>query len=97
MPTDSRSSKSERAVRTAILIAVPLVGALVPMSLFERAPKVCILRRLGIPCWGCGMTCAIASALRGDFRGAWRHNRRSVIVVPLLAYLWVRALERERV
>jgi hypothetical protein len=43
------------------------------------------------------MTRATASALRGDWRGAWRYNRLSVIVVPLLAFLWVRALYRVRV
>jgi hypothetical protein len=41
------------------------------------------------------MTRAIASALRGDWQGAWRYNRLSVIVGPLLAYLWSRALIRD--
>ncbi|HEY3054619.1 MAG TPA: DUF2752 domain-containing protein [Thermoanaerobaculia bacterium] len=95
MRTDSPSSKSEGIVRLAFLIVVPLVWALVPISLLERAPRVCLLRRMGLPCWGCGMTRAIASALRGDWQGAWRYNRLSVIVGPLLAYLWSRALIRD--
>ncbi|GAC1402823.1 MAG: hypothetical protein NVSMB68_16540 [Thermoanaerobaculia bacterium] len=79
----------------AALAALPVVIGSIPMSLFERMPKVCLLRRVGIPCWGCGMTRAVASAARADFRGSWRYNRLSVIVVPMLAFLWARRIARE--
>ena len=65
------------------------------MSLFERLPQVCLLRRLGIPCWGCGMTRAVASAARGELQNAFRYNKLSVVVVPILAGLWWRQVSRE--
>lgn len=95
MRTGSHSSRNERIARTVLLAAIPVVWASVPISLLERSPRVCLLRRLGVPCWGCGMTRAIASALRGDWRGAWRYNRLSVIVAPLLAFLWAREIYRD--
>jgi Protein of unknown function (DUF2752) len=79
--------------RDIVLIAVPLLAALVPMSWLERAPEVCLIKRVtGRPCWGCGMTRAIASLLRGRFRKAVRYNPRVVIVGPLLGYLWLKEL-----
>ena len=90
MPTGSRSSKSDPhgALRIAALAALPVVAATIPMSWLERMPAVCLLRRMGIPCWGCGMTRAVASAARGDIGRAWRYNKLSAIVVPILATLW---------
>ncbi|HEY8849503.1 MAG TPA: DUF2752 domain-containing protein, partial [Thermoanaerobaculia bacterium] len=69
--------------RDIVLIAVLLLAALVPMSWLEGAPDVCLIKRVtGRPCWGCGMTRAIASLLRGRFRQAFRYNPRVVIVGP---------------
>ena len=81
--------------RDIVLIAVPLLAALVPMSWLEGAPGVCLIKRVtGRPCWGCGMTRAIASLLRGRFRQAVRYNPRVVIVGPLLGYLWLKELRK---
>jgi hypothetical protein len=79
--------------RDVVLIAVPLLAALVPMSWLERAPEVCLVKRLtGRPCWGCGMTRAMASLLRGRLRQAIRYNPRVMIVGPLLGYLWLKEI-----
>ncbi len=99
MRTDSRSSRSERSAlvrvtKAAGLFAVPMILAAVPLSTLEKAPSVCLARRLGIPCWGCGMTRAVASVLRFDWRRAWRYNPRVVVVAPILAYLWAREIRR---
>ena len=97
MPRDSHFSRSDSssALRIAALAAIPVFLGTIPMSLFERMPRVCLLRRMGIPCWGCGMTRAIASASRANFRSAWRYNKLSAIVVPMLAFLWARRIARE--
>ena len=96
MRTDSCFSRnSASALRIAALAAVPVLLGSIPMSQFERLPKVCVLRRMGIPCWGCGMTRAVASASRADFRAAWRYNRLSAVVVPILGFLWWRRISRE--
>jgi hypothetical protein len=38
------------------------------------------------------MTRALSRLAHGDMRGAWRDNRRVVIVAPLLAGVWLNAL-----
>jgi hypothetical protein len=90
----SLSSRSKSTLKGVVLAIVPIVWASVPISFLERAPQVCLWKRMGLYCWGCGMTRAIASALRGDWTRAWDYNHLSVIVVPLLAYLWLRELRR---
>src|ERR1700686_377389 len=88
---------SRYAGRDAVLIAIPLLGALVPISWLERAPGLCLFKRVtGRPCWGCGMTRAIALLLRGRVRKAIRQNPRVMIVGPLLGYLWLKELGRSR-
>ncbi len=96
MRTGSRSSRSRllRALTAAGLFAIPVALAAVPLSTLENAPSVCLLRRFGIPCWGCGMTRALASVARGKWRRAWRYNPRVVIVAPILAFLWAREIRR---
>lgn len=97
MRTDSlftKRSKLRRVATAAGLFAIPMILAAVPLSTLEKAPPVCILRRLGIPCWGCGMTRALASAARGSFKRAYDYNPRVVIVAPILAYLWAREIRR---
>jgi len=96
MRTDNRSSRSKvvRAATAAGLFALPMILAAVPLSTLENAPSVCLLRRFGIPCWGCGMTRALASAARGKWRRAWTYNPRVVIVALILAFLWAREIRR---
>ena len=96
MRTGSLSSRSNvvRTARAAGLFAIPMILAAVPLSTIENAPAVCLLRRFGIPCWGCGMTRALAAAARGKWRRAWRYNPRVVIVAPILALLWAREIRR---
>jgi hypothetical protein len=90
MPAGSRSG-SNRILFVALL-AAPILVAWLPISVLERAPSVCLVRRAGIDCWGCGMTRAVACAARGDLRRAWDYNPRVVAVAPLLLFLWARSL-----
>ena len=91
MPTASRSGNPDR-ILLAALIAAPILAAWLPLAALERAPSVCLVRRIGVECWGCGMTRAVASAARGDFDRAWEYNPRVVVVAPLLAFIWARSL-----
>jgi hypothetical protein len=78
------------------LILLPFALILIPTSWLERRRSLCLFRNLtGRPCLGCGMTRAFSSAFHGDFKGAFRYNKRVVIVLPILAYTWVRTLTTE--
>lgn len=70
---------------------------LVPTSFFESHRSVCLFRNiLGRECPGCGMTRAVSSLLHGDLAGALQYNRLIVVVFPLLCYILMRAVARER-
>jgi hypothetical protein len=96
----SRSSRSFAirllpALQAGAVLAIPVVLALLPLDALQRFPDVCLWQRVfGIECWGCGMTRAIASALKGEFSAAIGFNWRVVIVFPLLAAITARFLWR---
>jgi hypothetical protein len=91
MRTGSHSTRLDRALRAALVIA-PLLAAFVPLWALEQGPDICLFRSVGAKCWGCGMTRALASAARGDFDHAWDYNPRVVLVAPLLVFIWARTL-----
>lgn len=53
----------------------------------------CLFKMIfGIKCPGCGMTHAIASLIKGDFRSAMNYNPRVIIVFPILLYVWLKCI-----
>jgi hypothetical protein len=54
----------------------------------ESAPRLCLFRFItGRVCWACGITRAVASALRGNLVAAWHYNKLVAVVLPLIASL----------
>ncbi len=81
--------------KVGLLLLLPLLLIFVPTAWFEHRRSFCIIKNLtGRNCPGCGMTRAISSASHGHFTQALRYNRLVVIVLPLLAYEWLKALTR---
>jgi hypothetical protein len=79
--------------KIGLLMALPLLLIFIPTAWLERRRSLCIIKNLtGKPCPGCGMTRAISSASHGEFKQALRYNKLVVLVLPLLAYTWLRAL-----
>ena len=82
--------------KVGILLLLPLALLVIPTAWLERAPTVCLIRRLtGKPCPGCGMTRALSCVAHGQFKQGYQHNKRVVIVAPLLALSWFRSVQRE--
>lgn len=66
------------------LIPLLAVYFLLAYYLLNRLGTTCIfLKCFGIPCPGCGMTRALISLLKLDFRQAFRHN----VVVFFMPYV----------
>lgn len=83
-------------VKLGLYLIIPLVLFLLPLSLIEAAPSVCLFKNiLGIECPGCGITRAVVSVLHGDWIRAWEYNRMVVVVFPLLCYLYLKGLMKE--
>lgn len=79
--------------QVALLLLLPLLLIFIPTAWLERRRSLCIIKNLtGKNCPGCGMTRAISSASHGEFKQALRYNKLVVVVLPLLAYTWLRAL-----
>ena len=70
-----------------ILLGALLALALVPPTVLERLPSLCLWHRLNLPCWGCGTVRALSALLHGDVAGAWRINHNVAGTAPLLLAL----------
>ncbi|GAC1360751.1 MAG: hypothetical protein NVSMB44_13030 [Ktedonobacteraceae bacterium] len=79
------------AAKLAGYLLLPCVFFLVSPAWLERRPSLClsqlVFRRV---CPGCGMMRALSWALHGQFRKAWHYNKRIVVVLPLLGFVWLR-------
>lgn len=78
------------------LLSLPLALAFLPVSFFEAAPSVCLVKDfLHLPCPGCGMTRALACVFHGRFLDAFHYNPMVGVVFPLLAFTWTKTVLRE--
>lgn len=77
----------------ALLILLGLVGSVLiylPAHHFDEGESICLSVVLfDMQCYGCGMTRGIQHLIHLDFAEAWRYNKLSFIVAPLLVYLLV--------
>ncbi len=82
-----------KGLQTCAIILLPFLVYLIPKASLFEGESICLFKRLlGVECPGCGMTRAIVSMMYLDFEAAWGYNHLSVVVAPLLLYLWVKSL-----
>lgn len=75
------------------LLLFPIALYLVPVDELNGNHTICIFKNMtGHECSGCGMTRAILSAIHFRFDDAFSYNQFSIIVFPLLVYLWIRSI-----
>lgn len=82
-----------RIILLICLLAIPLLLVLVPMEWLtgDESRTFCLYTNLtGRNCWGCGMTRALVSVMKGEFAAAWHYNRLIAIVFPMLVWFWAR-------
>jgi hypothetical protein len=77
------------------LLLLPLVLIILPADFFDSGQSVCVSVLLfDQECYGCGMTRGIQHLLHLDFLTAYEFNKLSLIVLPLLVYLWFNELRK---
>lgn len=77
------------------LMLIPIVFLVLPSNYFDNGQSVCVSVLLfDQECYGCGMTRGIQHLLHLDFLTAYEFNKLSLIVLPLLIYLWFNELRR---
>lgn len=78
-----------------VVLLVPLGLLLLPDSFFDEGQSVCLSVALfHQKCYACGMTRAIQHLIHLDILAAWQYNKLSVIVLPLLIYIWIEEVRR---
>jgi hypothetical protein len=91
MQTESLS----KLTKLLITVLLPAVLYVIPLENICNGNTICIFKNLfGVECWGCGITRAVFSALHFRFQDAWEYNPLFVVVLPLLVFLWMRAVVR---
>jgi uncharacterized membrane protein len=84
------SSRNKR-LDIAIALAVALLGMAalaMPQELLRFGPPCLISHVAEGWCPGCGMTRAAIALLHGDLASAWAFNRLSLVVLPMLLWLY---------
>jgi hypothetical protein len=93
MPT--AASSGNKPLDIAIALAVALLGAAalaMPQELLRLGPPCLVSHFVEGWCPGCGMTRAAIALLHGDLAAAWALNRLSLVVLPMLFWLYCRHL-----
>jgi len=77
------------------LILIPIVLLVLPSNYFDNGQSVCVSVLLfDQECHGCGITRGVQHLLHLDFLTAYEFNKLSLIILPLLIYLWFNELRR---
>jgi hypothetical protein len=76
-----------------ILAAIPVVFLILPANYFDGKESICLSQVIfETECYGCGMTKAIQHLIHFYVSNALKYNYLSIIVLPLIAYLWLKNL-----
>lgn len=77
------------------LIILPITLIILPSDFFDNGQSVCVSVVLfDQECPGCGMTRGVQHLLHLDFMTAYEFNKLSIIVLPLLLFLWFKETYR---
>ena len=78
-------------LRLALYVIIPLILLALPADYFDTGKSICLsVLLLGRECYGCGMTRGIMHLIHFDFADAVYFNPLSLIVFPILGYLWIK-------
>lgn len=77
--------------RLWFIVLVPILLFTFPADFFDQGKSVCLsILLFNKPCHACGLTRGIMHLIHGDFETAFAFNMGSFIVLPLLAFLWIK-------
>jgi hypothetical protein len=78
-------------IQLAGMIIIPLVLIILPANFFDSGQTICLSVLLAdTKCPGCGITRAIQHMIHFDFVVAFNFNKLSIIIFPLLVYMWIK-------
>ena len=79
----------------AFLCLTPIVLLTLPADFFDSGTTVCLSKSLfDTECYGCGLTRASMHLIHFDIETAKKANSLSLVVAPLLSFIWLREAVR---
>jgi len=76
-----------------VLILIPIILFILPKEQFDHGQTICLYTLItGENCIGCGMTRACMRLIHFDILGALNFNKLSVVVFPILVFLYLKNL-----
>ncbi|MBX0335104.1 DUF2752 domain-containing protein [Pontibacter sp. HSC-14F20] len=90
-------SKEYWSIAKVLSLAIlPLALLFLPTTFFDEGQSVCLSVLLAdTTCYGCGMTRAIMHLIHFNLEAALTFNKLSLIVLPLLIYVWGQSIYRD--
>jgi len=74
-----------------IMLVIPILLLMLPINYFDGKESICLSQLIfKTKCYGCGMTKAIQHLIHFDIGNALKYNMLSIIVLPVLIYIWVK-------
>lgn len=78
-------------IKLIIWVSIPFVLWILPSNFFDQGESLCLSQvLLDKECPGCGITRSVQHAVHFDFAAAWEYNKLFIVVLPFLAYLWIK-------
>jgi hypothetical protein len=76
-------------VYLSVFLLMPVVLLVLPADFFDEGQSMCVSVLLfDQKCYACGITKAIQHLIHFDFDAAIEYNKLSIIVLPLLIFVW---------
>jgi hypothetical protein len=78
-----------------VLLIIPLFLLLLPSNFFDSGDSMCLsIVLFDRECYGCGMTRAIQHLIHFDFSVAYHYNKLSIVVYPLLIFIYFKEVKK---
>lgn len=82
-------------IKFIIWLGIPFFLLFLPIDFFDSGNSICPSQLiLNKECPGCGITRSVQHAIHFDFKTSWNYNKLVVIVLPVLAFIWIKTARK---
>ena len=92
-----RGSKTWYGLILFVLLLVPIVLIVLPSDFFDGGQSLCLSTLIfNQSCYACGLTRATQHLIHLEFAEAYKFNKLSFLVFPLLIWLWFSEVKKAK-
>jgi hypothetical protein len=93
LAANSKQKKYISKVFLILILGTPFLLILLPSNYFDSGKSMCLsISLFDRECFGCGITRAIMHLIHFDFSLAWKFNKLSYVILPILILFWIYVL-----